>query len=55
MNHYEVIYRNSYMNPDYRGYKTIWANDEKQVRKYMNKSKASIIIETINEIKDEND
>tara|TARA_R100001224_G_C4020584_1_gene149178 strand:+ start:511 stop:648 length:138 start_codon:yes stop_codon:yes gene_type:complete len=38
------------MNPDYRGYKTIWANDEKQVKKYVTQGKPFIIIESINEI-----
>jgi len=41
MNQFEIFYKHNDMNPDYTGYKLIWANDKQQALSYLLKSKPS--------------
>tara|TARA_R100001163_G_scaffold33968_1_gene26279 strand:- start:21371 stop:21535 length:165 start_codon:yes stop_codon:yes gene_type:complete len=50
MNQYEIFYKHTNMNPDYTGYTTRWANDEKAVKKLITKNKPYIKITAVNEI-----
>ena len=50
MNKYEIFYKHTDMNPDYTGYTTRFANDEKQARKYVTKNKPYIKVVAVNEI-----
>jgi hypothetical protein len=52
---YEIFYKHTDMNPDYTGYTTRWANDEKQARKYVTKNKSYIKVITVNEIRTPNE
>jgi hypothetical protein len=50
---YEIVYRHNDMNPDYKGIRHIWANDEKGALKIIKKN-SRIIVESIKQIHHEN-